>query len=347
MMIRYNLLLLVILVMGGCSFGPNTVQRDRMGYVTAVSESLETQMLFNLAKIRYGNMPVFMDVSSIINQYTLEGFASVDSTWDRHPYNYTNAFGLTGHYADKPTITYTPLTGDKFTRSLLKPVPPSAVLNFLQSGRSPDFLLRLCVQSINGIQNQGVNTPAEPRFDRLVRLIARMQDAGGVMVKFGEGKEKDTSYLIITQSQDPNAAAERGELRDILKLNRDATEVSVVYGAAPANDTQVAMVTRSVLDIMVQVAMSADVPQKDIDEKRCYPGSNVSHDPTYKPLARIHSGKSQPKDAAISVHYRDLWFWVDDRDLESKRMFSTLLLLVNLAEAGQPNAAPLITIPAG
>jgi hypothetical protein len=38
---------------------------------------------------------------------------------------------------------------------------------------------------------------------------------------------------------------------------------------------------------------------------------------------------------------------VDDRDLESKRMFIMLLLMVNLAESGQPAAAPLVTIPAG
>jgi hypothetical protein len=47
------------------------------------------------------------------------------------------------------------------------------------------------------------------------------------------------------------------------------------------------------------------------------------------------------------VKYRDLWFWIDDRDIESKRMFTILLLMVNLAESGQPAAAPLVTIPAG
>jgi len=46
------------------------------------------------------------------------------------------------------------------------------------------------------------------------------------------------------------------------------------------------------------------------------------------------------------VRYRDLWFWLDDRDLQSKRAFSALLLMVNLAESGQPAAAPLVTIPA-
>jgi hypothetical protein len=221
------------------------------------------------------------------------------------------------------------------------------VLNFLQAGRSPDVVLRICVQSINGIQNQSANTPADPRFERLIRLMTETQQLGGVVVKFGEGKEKGTAYLVITNPEDPKAARPRAEIREILRLKPDATEYSVVYGPSPTSDTQIAIVTRSVFDVMVQVALSAEVPQKDIDEGRSYPNSPLSHDPSYRPLARIHCSKSQPQDAFIVVRYRDLWFWVDDRDLPSKRMFTTLLMMVNLAESGQPAAAPLVTIPAG
>jgi hypothetical protein len=344
---RCSLLVLVLLVMGGCTLGPHTVQRDRMDYVTAVSDSLKTQMLYNLVRLRYGDAPVFMDVSSIINQYQVGGLANLNSTFNSRPYSTTNELGLTGQYAERPTITYTPQTGDKFTRSLLTPIPPAVILNFLQAGRSPDVVLRICVQSINGIQNQGATTPADPRFEKLIRLMSETQQLGGVVIKIGEGKDKGACSLIITNPDDPNAARPRSEIRELLKLKPDATEFTVVYGASPANDTQIAVVTRSVFDVMVQVALSAEVPQKDIDEGRSFPNSPLSHDPSYRPLARIRCSKSQPQDAYIVVRYRDLWFWVDDRDLASKRMFTMLLLMVNLAESGQPAAAPLVTIPAG
>jgi hypothetical protein len=239
------------------------------------------------------------------------------------------------------------MTGDKFTRSLMTPIPPGVVLNFIQSGKSSDFMLRLCVQSMNGIHNQGVTTPADPRFVKLIGLIGEMQEIGGVVLKFGDEKRKGTTYMVITQPEDLNAAAPRAEIREMLKLKPDATEITVVYGGSPSSDTEVAMVTRSVFDIMVQVALSAEVPQKDIDERRAYPSTPLLNNPEYKPLAKIHSGKSRPEDAAVMVRYRDLWFWLDDRDLESKRVFSALLLMVNLAESGQPAAAPLVTIPAG
>jgi hypothetical protein len=344
---RYSLLILLILAIGGCSLGPQTVQRDRMDYVAAISDSLKTQMLYNLVKLRYGDMPVFMDVSSIINQYQYAGALNVGAAWTNSPSSSTTSLAGTGQYAERPTITYTPQTGDKFTRSLLTPIPPSVVVNFLQAGRSPDVMLRICVQSINGIRNQGQTTPVDPRFERLIHLLTETQQLGGVVARSGEGKDKGSSYLIITNPDDPKAAAPRAEIKNILKLKPDATEFSVVYGPSPASDTQIAMVTRSVFDVMVQVALSAEVPQKDIDQGRSYPNSPLSHDPSYKPLARIHCGKSPPQDAFIVVRYRDLWFWVDDKDLQSKRMFTTLLLMVNLAESGQPAAAPLVTIPAG
>jgi hypothetical protein len=344
---RFILLLLVMVAIGGCSLGPSTVQRDRMGYITVISDSLKTQMLFNLVKMRYGDMPLFMDISSIINQYQIGISVNASGSWINSPSSSSATVGGAGQYAERPTITYTPQTGEKFTRSLLTPIPPSVVMNFLQAGKSPETVLRIAVQSINGIQNQGVNTPADPRFERLINLITKTQQLGGVVVKIGEGKDKGTSYLIITKPDDPNAAAPRDEIRDILKLNHDATEFTVVYGASSANDTQIAIVTRSVFDVMVQVSLSAEVPQKDIDEGRSYPNSVLSHEPSYKPLARIHCSKSTPQDAFVVTRYRNLWFWVDDKDMQSKRMFTTLLLMVNLAESGQPAAAPLVTIPAG
>jgi hypothetical protein len=347
---KTNLTLILVagILLNGCvSFGPNTVQNDRMGYVTAISESLKTQMLLNLVKLRYGDLPIFLDVSSVINQYGLEGQVSLAHNWPGNEVLTDNSVAATGRYYDRPTITYSPMTGDKFTRSLMTPIPPGVVLNFIQSGKSSDFMLRLCVQSINGIQNQGATKPADPCFVKLIDLLGELHEIGGVVLKFGDGKNKGITYLVITQPEEPKASAPRAEIRKMLKLKPDATEVTGVYGGSPSSDTEVAMVTRSVFDIMVQVALSAEVPQTDIDDGRAYPSSPLLRDPAYKPLARIHSGKSRPKDAAVMVRYRDLWFWLEDKDLQSKRAFSALLLMINLAESGQPAAAPLVTIPAG
>ena len=58
-----SVLLLAILAMPGCSsMGPGAVTRDRFDYTAAVAESWKSQMLLNLVQIRYGDVPVFLDV---------------------------------------------------------------------------------------------------------------------------------------------------------------------------------------------------------------------------------------------------------------------------------------------
>jgi hypothetical protein len=46
------------------------------------------------------------------------------------------------------------------------------------------------------------------------------------------------------------------------------------------------------------------------------------------------------------VPYRGHWFWIDDRDLLTKRNFALLMLLFALTDTGEKKAVPLLTIPA-
>ncbi len=58
---------LLALGLAGCAgIGPSTVSRDRFDYTEAISDSWKHQMLLNMIKIRYGDAPVFLDVSSVI-----------------------------------------------------------------------------------------------------------------------------------------------------------------------------------------------------------------------------------------------------------------------------------------
>jgi hypothetical protein len=46
------------------------------------------------------------------------------------------------------------------------------------------------------------------------------------------------------------------------------------------------------------------------------------------------------------VRYRDYWFWIDDRDVYSRRVFTFLMMFTSIAETGVAPQAPIITIPA-
>jgi hypothetical protein len=85
-------------------------------------------MLLNLVKLRYADTPVFIDVNSVISQYELSSEVNATLAWDLVvPGDTSQRLGGSGLYAERPTITYVPLVGAKFTESLLTPIRPSAV----------------------------------------------------------------------------------------------------------------------------------------------------------------------------------------------------------------------------
>jgi hypothetical protein len=61
----------------------------------------------------------------------------------------------------------------------------------------------------------------------------------------------------------------------------------------------------------------------------------------------IKSSKEKPQDVFLAVSYRNYWFYIEDTDFRSKRIFSFLLFLLSLAEGGSQGVAPVLTLPAG
>jgi len=73
------------------------------------------------------------------------------------------------------------------------------------------------------------------------------------------------------------------------------------------------------------------------------PGDTI---PPVARLIRIHSARSKPSGAFVTVYYRDIYFWIDDTDLPSKQMFALMTMFFTLADTGERENLPLITIPA-
>ncbi|MCG6973503.1 MAG: hypothetical protein LJE66_10210 [Desulfobacterales bacterium] len=347
--LNVELAMFAVILLAGCTgIGPGTVERDRFNYVNALSSSWKKQILLNLVKMRYVDAPIFLDVSSVISQYALEGTIDLGVSWNDPILGDSQMVGGSGKYTDRPTITYSPLTGDKFSRSLMTPIPISGFLLLIESGYPVDFLFRICVQTINGIDNRfagkEMGKSADPRFRRLIEAMRRIQNSGGLGMRIKPLGDKKAIVIFFRSKIGDEMVKDINTVQQILGLNPDIKEIRVVHGAFAADDQEIAMLTRSMLQIMIDLASYIDVPAKDIEEGRVIPvpDKNASDMP---PLIRIHSGASHPEDALVSIRYRDNWFWIDDRDFESKRMFSFLMMLFSLTETGEKSGAPIVTVP--
>jgi hypothetical protein len=348
---RLNVILttLALILLTGCSgIGPSVIDRDRFDYVNALSNSWKKQMLLNLVKIRYLDAPVFLDVSSVISQYAIEGKINIGASWNDPILGDSQMLGGSGKYTDRPTITYIPLTGDKFSRSLMTPIPIRGFLFLIQSGYPVDFLYRICVQTINGVDNRFgakiMRKSADPRFRSLIEALRRIQKSGGLGMRVKPIGKKQAVVVFFRSEISDEIAKDINTVQQILGLNLNAKEINVVYGAFAADNQEIAMLTRSMLQIMIELASYIDVPAKDIEEGRVATLSN-NNATDMPPLIRIHSGVSRPEDALVAVPYRDNYFWINDTDVASKRMFSFLMMLFSLTETGDKSGAPIVTVP--
>jgi hypothetical protein len=341
-----------LLLTGCASIGPPTVVRDRFDYVAAISDSWKRQMLQNLLKIRYGDAPVFMDVTSVISAYSVQNDISIGgqiTPLGRNGDTFASA-GAGVQYADKPTITYQPLSGDKFARSLMTPIPVTGVLALIQAGYPADLVLRFCVNSINGLENDfgGQSNPraGNPKFHELLTNLRQSQAAGGAGFRIKATKDRQTAVIFFRPSTEESESLTR-RIRELLGIDPVAREFTIVYGSFPEPDGEIAILTRSILQVMIDLASQIEVPAADIADGRVYsPQRTAEQQRMFPPMLAIRHGSSPSEDAYAAVRYRDQSFWIDDRDQQSKRTLLFLMMIFSLTESVPAQPAPVVTIPA-
>jgi len=358
-MTRWNAIAItIILLITGCThIGPQTVPRDRFDYNTAISDSWKEQTLLNIVKLRYADMPLFVEVASIVSGYTLEGSVSLGGTVSSTTAVQGDflSLGTSGKYTDRPTITYAPITGAKFNESFMTPIPPKTVLFMLQSGWPADMIYPIVVDSINGLrsrQNAGADQRlGDPEYYYLVALLRKIQKSGAIGMRIiKETDQKETTVLFFHRKNISTDIAEaRMEMIQLLGLDPKKQEIKVTYGLIPQVDNEIAMLTRSIMQIMNDLATQIDVPSEHVSDGLTLDSfpPPVGDEAKLKQLIQVRTGPDKPENAYTAIKYEDHWFWIEKSDFRSKRTFSFLMILFSLTETGGKEGLPLVTIPAG
>jgi len=232
----------------------------------------------------------------------------------------------------------------------MSPVPPAAILSLIQAGYPVDLVFRMLVQEINGIRNrfggEARAQVADPQFYTLLGKMRQIQMAGAIGLRVNRIDKKEAALMVFRGKRDPAIDALAAEVRKILGINPQAAEFNVVYGAIPRNDTEIAILTRSFLEVIADLSADIEVPLSHVQEKRVAPSYiDRTGGETTPPLIRIRSSSGMPADAFVSVPYRNTYFWIDDRDLMSKKVFSFLMFVLTLVETGEKGMTPIVTVP--
>jgi hypothetical protein len=328
--------------------GPGTVQRDRLHYSSAVADSWKEQLLLNIVKTRYADAPAFLEVASVVAGYSLETGVSLDGQFSPESLRGDTfaAAGVSGRYTDRPTISYSPMAGEKFARSFMAPIPLEALWFTIQGGVPADFILGLTVQSFEGHHNLGLYAgqlqTADPEFIRVLQLLRVLQQAKATESEIIRQTNHVELWVRIRLPDDSESAVaeQNAELRKLLGIPAETNRVKVVFGTHDPEPGVIAIRTRSLMQILSTLGTGVQIPPADLAR-----GGIVPVDAAQAPRGfTVHSGKEKPDEAFTAVPYQGLWFWIDRRDLPSKTTLAAVTLLFNFLEGGS-KASPVLTIP--
>ena len=201
------------------------------------------------------------------------------------------------------------MTGQQYMKGLMTPVAPSSVLFLIQAGYAADFVMLMTVESINGLNNRSAAparmSPGDPEFFRVVELIREVQRSGEIGMRIEVDKAKKETTLLTFHRRDlgTETQSERAEIGRLLRLDPNINEYNISYGISAGGGSNIDLTTRSLIQIMLELAGTVDIPKTDLHDGGVYavPPSIEGA----RALMRMHSGTEHPKDPFAAVHIRD------------------------------------------
>lgn len=328
--------LLGVFLFTGCkSIGPKELTVNRFEYSSALGESWKRMMLLNIIKVRYLEPPTFLSVGQVVSNFSFQTSANIDNTMV---------------YADNPTITFFPLTGEKFLKAFLNPIDPAWIFAMVQAGYPVDFILQLCLESLNGIQNQSsrdmLQRTADPTFYQILSLLRNIQDAGaiGLQVNHPIQGTPTIGFFFSGEMVEPEIHAKIEEAGAMLGLIGTQSTFTLVSSPLRGDTGELSVDPRSLIQIMTAVGIGIDLPPSHVN-RHLTPSLTVAIPPESL-LMHVYSGSACPSDAFVAVPYQGEWFWIANDDWKSKRTFTAILFLFTLSDTGTSQEIPTLIFPA-
>lgn len=363
--------LVLAAVLSGCqsAFGPQALERTHPAYNEAIIASINEQMLQNLVRMRYRDVPFFLEIGSVTASLSLGANAGVGAD-----VNFGGGDSLSPSarvaYADKPTISYAPLTGEDLFKRLFNSLPLDSIFVLTQSGWKIDRVFGLCFERINDLYNapsaSGPTPDEEPdyeEFDRLLKLLRILQKERGIEIgrkvkrdggederDCSEDKQDCTDIVVRLVTDNDSFRNEIDQVYELLQLDRSRDEFILNSDFLQVENTQWTVRTRSISSLLYYLSHNVEAPSRHRDklvtvtrteDDGIFDWKNTPAGSRFK----VWTSSEQPENAYISTRYRGHWFYIRDDDLESKSTFMLLRQLFDLQAGHRQSSGPALTLP--
>jgi len=366
--IRFSIILtiLALFLLAGCTqLGPRAVKMGRTEYNIVFRETDDEELLLNIVRFRYLEPPYFLELKSLNTQFSFNPKVEAELDYPNPISNADLRITLEYDYEEKPTISYTPLTGTDFVTRMLSPIGIDTILLILNIPRRVDKTLATTVRQINGLvnvpmvgkdQNLNVNViefEISKEFQRSLELMQALRSQG--LMRFGHLKKGKEAHAVVQFNQAALNTPEYQELTELLGIEPGKTEYNLVSGIGDRKPDTIMLITRSLSNVLEFASIGVQIPEEDVKAGnvlmvRDSEGSSSFTDSFTDDFAsgkiiQIRSSKSPPANPAVAVYYRRNWFYIDGADLNSKATYYLIVTLFSLQSGDAKGAGPILTLP--
>jgi len=254
-------------------------------------------------------------------------------------------------YEENPTISYTPVEGQKYLRQMMSPLPVRVLAEIVGGLSDPRPAYVALVESVNGLQNPGFlysGARTDPGFARFVDIMTELKQAN--RLHWVHDEDSDSEIAVVIDHYAEKHSAQVSELLDILGIPAAAEpggtlKLPVMLALDAKAVGGIGFSTRPVFALLEILSAAVEVPEADLKT-----GKAASFPPPglVGQKLRIHYSAGKPDGASVAVRYRDGWFSIDDSDLETKglfRLMSTLWSVTIAESSGGSFSRPVLTVP--
>jgi hypothetical protein len=241
------------------------IEINRLRYNDSVKVTTERQLLLNIVRLRYIDTPSSLSVTTIAEQPEIVAglkaipfftSAAAGNSFGGYAGSILPSAELSG--AVRPTLSYSPLDDQEFTRRLFTPITLEGTLYISKTTWSASTVFRLYLENMNWVSNAETASGPTPRvapdyeeFQSGIQALQRLQDRK-LMAFLSEDREEKLTDPVPQGAGVAAAAVEsakagfeyRGDSTNGWVVTRKQKQAILRIGTIPEGDADWAAFTR-------------------------------------------------------------------------------------------------------
>lgn len=188
------------------------IDLNRLRYNDSVKVTTERQLLLNIVRLRYIDTPSSLSITTIAEQPEIVAglkaipfftSAAAGNSFGGYAGSILPSAELSG--AIRPTLSYSPMDDEEFTRRLFTPISLEGTLYISKTTWSASTVFRLYLENLNWVSNAETGSGPTPRaapdyeeFQAGIQALQRLQDRRLMAIYSEEREEKLTDPVPHT-----------------------------------------------------------------------------------------------------------------------------------------------------